>query len=127
MTDVRTELTDRELLQSFRASRSRHALDLLVRRYIGLVHAAAMRQVRDPHLAADITQAVFIVLVRRADSLRGDVILPAWLHTVTRHAVANARRVAQRREFHERNRAMIQSSQTESNSVESRSEQADEI
>src|SRR3954462_3506147 len=104
-----TDLPDVELLKCFRESRSRDALDVIVRRYIGLVHAAAIRQTRDPHLAADITQAVFIVLVRRADSLRADTVLPNWLFTVTRHAVANARRVSARRSFHEQQRAMMTS------------------
>ena len=100
-------LSDQELLKRFRESHDPDALGEIVRRYAGLVNRAARRQVRDPHLADDVTQAVFIVLVRKADSIRPGTLLAAWLYTVTRHAVANARRVAARRRAHETTRAMM--------------------
>src|ERR1051325_7774688 len=101
------QLTDQELLDRVREARDQQALGEIVRRYLGFVQASALRQVRDPHLAADIAQAVFIVLVRKADSMRRDAVLPAWLFAVTRHAVANARRVQARRQLHESNKAMM--------------------
>jgi RNA polymerase sigma factor (sigma-70 family) len=100
-------LSDEQLLEQFRQRHDPGALGEIVRRYAGLVNRAARRQVRDAHLADDVTQAVFIVLVRKADSIRPDTLLPAWLFTVTRHAVANARRVAARRRAHETTRAMM--------------------
>ena len=100
-------LSDQELLDQFRASHEPDALGEIVRRYAGLVNRAARRRVRDAHLADDVTQAVFIVLVRKADSIRPGTVLAAWLYTVTRHAVANARRVAARRRAHEATRAMM--------------------
>src|SRR3954471_5768467 len=103
-----TELSDHQLLDRFRADHDRDALDALARRYIGLVYSAASRHVRDPHLAEDITQAVFIVLVRNARSIRADAVLPAWLFTVTRHAAMNAVRMRDRRRFHE-TRKMVES------------------
>lgn len=99
--------SDQQLLDRFAARQDQTALAEIVRRYIGMVHAAADRQVRDPHLAADITQAVFIVLVRKAPSLRAETNLSAWLFTVTRHAVANARRVQARQRIHETHMATI--------------------
>ncbi|CAN5590684.1 hypothetical protein BH09PLA1_BH09PLA1_29810 [soil metagenome] len=102
-----SQCSDQQLLDRFTSRQDQAALAEIVRRYIGLVNAAARRQVRDPHLAADITQAVFIVLVRKAPSLRVDTNLPAWLFTVTRHAVANARRVQARQRIHETHMATI--------------------
>src|SRR4051812_17672043 len=91
-------VSDRQLIDRFVATQDQDALSEIVRRYLGFVHSAARRQVRDPHLASDITQAVFIVLVRKAGTLRRDTVLPAWLFSVTRHAVANARRIRNRQQ-----------------------------
>lgn len=121
------ELSDQELLARFRQDRDQEALAQIVRRHIGLVHSAARRQVRDAHLAADITQAVFIVLVRKADSIGRDAILPAWLFTVTRHAVANARRMLARRRFHETQMASMTPSEPVAPPADASAELADEI
>jgi len=108
MTDPMTELGDQQLLNRIRATQDRDALGELARRYVGLVYSAALRQMHgDAHLAEDITQAVFIVLVRKAASIREETVLPAWLFTVTRHAAANARRVRQRREYHETRKSLM--------------------
>jgi RNA polymerase sigma factor (sigma-70 family) len=97
-----TEISDQQLLDRVRADAGdRQALDELARRYVRLVYTLARRQVRDAHLAEDVTQAVFIVLVRKAGSIRRDAALASWLFTVTRHAVSNALRVRARRRHHE--------------------------
>ena len=103
-----TQLTDHELLTCFRETHDSAALNELARRYIGLVYSSARRQVRDAHLAEDITQAVFIVLVRNAGSIRRDCILSAWLHSVTRHAASNAVRVQSRRRVHETRKVLME-------------------
>jgi len=68
------ELTDQQLLARVRARQGeeRVALEELVRRHRAFVYATARRHARggDPHLADDVTQAVFIVLVRKAGSIR---------------------------------------------------------
>jgi len=73
-------MNDWNLIREYVEQGSEKAFATLVRQYVDLVHAAAIRQVREPHLAEDATQAVFVVLARKASRLNSDVILPAWLH-----------------------------------------------
>src|SRR5437868_3410053 len=55
---------DFELLQQFVRERSDAAFEALSKRHAGLVYSAALRQTGDPHMAEDVTQAVFAVLAR---------------------------------------------------------------
>jgi len=50
---------DMVLVREYASRQSEPAFDTLVSRHVSLVHSAALRQVRDPHLAAEITQDRF--------------------------------------------------------------------
>lgn len=91
-------MTDGELLRRYARERSEIAFEELVRRRIGLVYSAALRQVNnDAYLAEDVTQAVFIDLARKAAKLGRHTSLTVWLYTSTRFVAANTRRAEQRR------------------------------
>ncbi len=74
----------------------------LVTAYVDLVYAAALRQVRDPHLADDVTQAVFLVVMRKGDRLPEEALLPGWLLKATRYTALMALRADRRRKRNER-------------------------
>jgi len=92
---------DMTLVREFAANQSEPAFAALVERHIALVHSAALRQVGDAHLAEEITQAVFIILARKAASLGSKTVLSAWLYRTTRYAAADALRARHRRQARE--------------------------
>jgi len=89
---------DMDLVRDYAARQSEPAFATLVARHVNLVHSAALRQVRDPHLAAEITQTVFILLARKAATLRPQTILSGWLYRTAQFVG----RAAQKREFRRR-------------------------
>ena len=91
---------DMTLVREFATRQSEPAFSALVERYVALVHSTALRRTGDAHLAEETTQAVFIILARKAATLGRDTILPAWLYRTTRYVASNALTIQRRR--HER-------------------------
>ena len=92
---------DLTLLREYARGNSEEAFAALVTRHVNLVYSVALRQVRDPHLAEEITQAVFIILARKAGSLGPKTILSGWLCRTARYASANALTIQRRRQRRE--------------------------
>jgi len=92
---------DLTLLREYATRDSEEAYAALVSRHVNLVYSVALRQVRNSHLAEEITQAVFIILARKADSLGDKTILPGWLCRTARYASANALTIQRRRQRRE--------------------------
>ena len=75
-----SESTDGELLADWLSARRERSFRLLVERHAGMVHAAARRVTGDDAAAAEVSQAVFILLARRAALLCSRPSPAGWLH-----------------------------------------------
>jgi uncharacterized protein (TIGR03435 family) len=85
-------MEDSQLLREFADRNSEEAFRELVNRHMDLVYSVALRQVRDPHLADDVAQAVFIALAQKAHQLPAATVLEGWLFRAARFAALNALR-----------------------------------
>src|ERR1019366_411143 len=92
---------DMALLRKYARQNSEKAFSTLVSSHVNLVYSVALQEVHDPHLAEEITQAVFIILARKADSLGDKTILSGWLCRTARYASANALTIQRRRQHRE--------------------------
>jgi len=88
---------DAALLGRFVRQHDQDAFAALVHRHAPLVLGVCRRVLGDAHLAEDAAQAVFLVLARKAATIRPPDRLAAWLHGVARHLACNALRADTRR------------------------------
>jgi uncharacterized protein (TIGR03435 family) len=88
---------DSALLRQYAENNSDEAFAALVTRHINLVYSVALREASNPHHAEEITHAVFIILAKKAASLRHDKALASWLFQTTRLTANNFVRSETRR------------------------------
>ncbi len=83
------ELNDHELLAEFARTESEPAFAALAARHVNLVYSTARRFTGNPDSAEEITQAVFIILARKAAQLSPRTVLSGWLYQTARLTAAN--------------------------------------
>jgi RNA polymerase sigma factor (sigma-70 family) len=93
--------TDAQLLGRFAALREEESFAALVQRHGGLVLGVCRRVLADEHEAEDAFQATFLVLARKAGSIRKQASVGSWLYGVAYRIAAKARAQAARRRVRE--------------------------
>jgi uncharacterized protein (TIGR03435 family) len=92
---------DMRLVREYAARQSESAFAALVSRHTNLVYSAALRQTRDPQLAEEVTQVVFIILARKAASLGAKTVLTGWLYRTAGYVSGSALKRELRRQHRE--------------------------
>jgi RNA polymerase sigma factor (sigma-70 family) len=105
-----------DLVREFACDNSETAFTELVRRHINLVYSVARRCTGTDGDAQDVTQAVFIILARKAAGLREKTLLTGWLYETTRFTAARLLRTNARRRAREQD-AYMQSTLNEADST----------
>jgi RNA polymerase sigma factor (sigma-70 family) len=93
-----TALSDGQLLEQFLINRDESAVEVLVRRYGPLVFGVCRRVLQKQHVAEDVFQATFCVLIRKAPVLDRGKPLGGWLYTVAYRLALTARANERRRQ-----------------------------
>jgi RNA polymerase sigma factor (sigma-70 family) len=93
--------SDRELLRSFATNNDQDAFAVVVTRHAPLVWGVCRRILGHHQDAEDAFQATFLILARRAGSVRWQTSVGGWLHTVAQRLAVRARKQAQQRRIHE--------------------------
>ena len=96
------KLADAELMSRFTAARDEAAFAALVKRYGGMVLNVCARVLQNDADAEDAAQATFLVLARKAPSIRKKESVASWLHGVAFRAANNLRKEISRRHARER-------------------------
>ena len=97
--------SDEELLAALASRRDEDAFEVLLRRHGPMVWAACRRVLRSTQDAEDAFQATFLVLIRKAASIRKRASIASWLFGVAYKTARKAQAMNLRRQFHEQRAA----------------------
>jgi RNA polymerase sigma factor (sigma-70 family) len=98
----RTNLTDARLLDLFVRQKDQSAFAILLHRYGPMVWHVTRRVLSNRHDTEDVFQATFLLLARKAASIRKQESVASWLHGVAYRLSVQLRRQALRRQARER-------------------------
>jgi RNA polymerase sigma factor (sigma-70 family) len=90
--------SDAALLERFVVDNDEAAFEVLVQRHGPMVHGVCRRILVDSHEAEDAFQATFLVLARRAGTIRTPGAIGAWLHAVACQVATRARKARSQRD-----------------------------
>src|SRR5262245_18642039 len=96
-----SDLADAELLGRFVAQKDESAFAALLGRHGPMVLGVCRRLLPNPEDAEDAFQVTFLILVRKAGSIRAGESVGSWLHGTAHRTALEARRAAARRHKHE--------------------------
>jgi RNA polymerase sigma factor (sigma-70 family) len=108
-----TGLDDRELLDALLLRRDETAFEALLRRHGPMVFSVCRRVLGNPHDAEDAFQATFLVLIRKAGTIRQREALGSWLYGVAYRTARKARAMKMRRQDRELRACLRNSSAAE--------------
>jgi len=91
-------LTDEELVKIFVESGNEGAFEEIVNRHEDKIYGLAFRITKDHHSAEEILQEVFITLIKKLGTFRGDAKFSSWLYRVALNATYMHLRVEKKRE-----------------------------
>ena len=94
-------LDDDQLLERFASRRDEVAFDAIVTAHGPMVMAVCRRVLTNPSDVEDAFQATFLVLARKARSIRAGTTLGGWLHRVAHRVAVEVNRDAIRRRARE--------------------------
>src|SRR5262249_55367639 len=95
-------LGEAQLLERFLARGDEAAFEAILQRHGPMVLGVCRRVLDDPHDVADAFQATFLILVKKARSIRDRNALGTWLYGVARRVAVRAKVNARRRHARER-------------------------
>lgn len=88
---------DLELLREHVELGAEEAFRELVERHARMVYGTALRILGDPASAEEVSQAVFVLLARKAPTIRPSTVLAGWLYRTARFVSLEALRSERRR------------------------------
>jgi RNA polymerase sigma factor (sigma-70 family) len=94
--------TDAQILERFVIHQEEAAFRILLQRHGPMVLAVCRRILHDAHAAEDAFQATFLVLARKAGTIRDKTALGSWLYRVAYHIAVNERAQAVEQRVRER-------------------------
>jgi RNA polymerase sigma factor (sigma-70 family) len=95
------QLTDGDLLHQFITARDDEAFAAIVRRHGPMVLRLCLQVLDNEHDPEDAFQATFLILSRKASSVKKRQSVGSWLFGVAHHAATDLKRKRARRRSHE--------------------------
>lgn len=80
------ELSDQELINKFVNDNDDQAFELIVSRYMEKIYNLAYRITRDHYQSEDVLQEVYITLIKKLHTFRGESKFSSWLYRITANA-----------------------------------------